>query len=686
MKKIIIAFLFALTFISSLSVARKVFFAYQANENVKSVAVIGTFNNWSSVAGRMKRTFGTIWTTQLEIPDGVYLYNFLVNGKVVTDPHNPKRKPNGKGGFYSVLVVGTFTPPKGVVGDGIVHKSYVVFDEHSRTYMNPASTNTIYFAIDTLKDDVQSVSFDENNELYPMTRVKLNQYTDRYRVVFHPSKKEFSYKFVLKDGNTKFCMGKDGIATSSRNFTFDFSNPTVSILSAPEWSDGAVVYEIFPDRFFNGDTSNDPTNTLSWGGTPTNNNFFGGDLQGIIDKVNYLKDLGVDVLYTTPIFKSPSNHKYNTTDYMKVDQHFGTLETFKKLVRSLHSNDIKWVIDGVFNHTGTSFFAFQDLLKNQEKSSYVDWYFVKHFPIRIETGDYATFQNYPALPKLNTNDPDVRKYLKNVVDYWTLKGVDGWRIDSANTISNAFLVKLYGWIHKVKPNSLDVAEIWTNVSNWFNESAFNSTMNYLFKDAAYSYIVYGAGARAFLEDTNAYLNTYPPQLWNALWNLIDSHDTPRALSVLDGNVNKMKALVGLQMTFTGAPMVYYGDEIGMTGGGDPLNRRCMIWNERKWNLDIYNWYKTLVKIRNETPAIKFGSYVPFLAQGQVFGFKRSYKKQTVYVFINGGKNVESVRTRLTGKFLNLVDGSIWSSKSGPILVDLQPYEVLILKDVKEQRR
>ncbi len=683
MKKIVIAFLFISIVMTSLSIARKVFFAYQANENVKSVAVIGTFNNWSPTVGKMKRAFGTVWTTQIEIPDGVYFYDFLVDGKIVADSHNPKRKPNGKGGFYSVLIVGTFTPPKGVAGDGIIHKSYVTFDEHSRIYVNPASTNTIYFAIDTLKDDVQFVSFETGDKLYPMKRVNLNQYSDRYKMVFHSSKKKFSYRFVIEDGNTKFYMGRDGIATPSRFFTFDFSSPTVSILSAPSWADGAVVYEIFPDRFFNGDTSNDPAYTMKWGGTPTYDNFFGGDLQGIMDKVNYLEDLGIGVLYTTPIFKSPSNHKYNTCDYMKVDRHFGTVETFEKLIKALHSKDMKWVVDGVFNHTGTSFFAFQDLLKNQKKSKYVDWYFVKRFPIRIEPGDYATFQNYPSLPKLNTTDPDVQKYLKKVVDYWTSKGVDGWRIDSANTISNSFLTKLYKWIHEVKPSSLDVAEIWTNVSNWFNEGAFNSTMNYLFKDAAYSYLVYGAGAQAFLDDTDSYLNSYPPQLWNALWNLIDSHDTPRALTALDGNVEKMKALVGLQMTFVGAPMIYYGDEIGMTGGRDPLNRRCMIWNEHKWNSDLHDWYKLLVKIRNETPAIKLGSYVPLFAKGQVFGFKRSYEKQSVYVFINGGKSVRSVQTRLVGNFLNLVNDSIWSSKSEPIVLELQPYEVLILKEVEK---
>jgi cyclomaltodextrinase len=658
---------------------RNVLFAYKASENVKTVSVVGTFNDWSAQKGRMKKAFGNVWMIQLDIPDGVYLYDFLVDGKLVCDPTNPKKKPNSQGGYYSILTVGTFAPPKGIAGDGVIHTNYVIFDNTARLYVNPASTNTVYFSIDTLKNDVNAVYLKAEDETYKMTRYDLNAYTDRYKIVFHPQKSKFNYLFVLKDGKTTLYYGEKGISSTPSTFTFDFSNPTVEILNAPTWAKGAIVYEIFPDRFFNGNLSNDPSYTLNWGGIPTYDNFFGGDLKGIIDKIDYLRELGINVLYTTPIFQSPSNHKYNTTDYLKIDPHFGTLKTFENLIGLLHSNNIRWVLDGVFNHTGTRFFAFQDILKEQKNSKYTKWYFIKRFPVNVENGDYATFQNYPSLPKLNTENPDVQRYLKKVVDYWMKKGVDGWRIDSANTISNDFLVKLYGWIHEDNPSSLDVGEIWYNASNWFYEGAFNSTMNYLFKDAAYSYIVYGADAKSFLQETNAYLNSYPPQLWNALWNLIDSHDTPRALTVLDGDLERMKLLVGLQMTFVGAPMIYYGDEIGLTGGKDPLNRGCMIWDQRKWNASLYEWYKKLINIRQNSRAIREGQYDPLIAKGQVFGFERFYEKEHVYVLLNASKDPQKVHLNLNGTFVNLLDDMTVKSEKNSLTISLKPYQMMILE-------
>lgn len=654
-------------------------FAYQGDSSTTFVSVLGTFNDWSATSTVMKNAFGTIWMVQVDLPDGIYYYNFDVNGEIIADPANPKTVPNGRGGYYSVLTVGTYVPPTGLIGSGIIHKSYVHFDQNSLKYVDVASTNTIYFSIETLHNDVESAALQVNNVTYPMNRVVIDQYTDIFRVEFHPSSTKFEYKFILRNGNEILEVGSSGIATSSNFFTFDFASPSVRILNVPKWSEGAIVYEIFPDRFWDGNPSNDPSGTLPWGGTPTNTNFFGGDLRGIIDHVDYLKSLGINVLYTTPIFEAPSNHKYDTQNYMKIDPHFGTLETFEELVSDLRKDDIHWVLDGVFNHTGTQFFAFQNLLKNQQNSPYKDWYFVLKYPVIEMPGYYRTFQDYASLPKLNVMNPEVQKYLKSVIDYWTSKGISGWRIDSANVIANQFLVDLYGWIHDVNPNSLDVAEIWTNTSQWFDEGAFNSVMNYLFQSAAYNFIIYGSGAKSFVESTNSYLNTYPPQLWNSLWNLIDSHDTPRALTVANGNLNKMKALVGLQMTFPGAPMIYYGDEIGMTGGNDPLNRACMIWDKSKWNMKLFDWYKLLINIHETNPALRYGDYTPIVVDKDVLGFERSYEGQTLYIFINGGSEVQKISTSLSGRFENLVDGSVINAKD-TLNLTIQPYQVMILKE------
>ncbi len=674
MKKFLPIF-FILIFFASFVLSKEVLFAYQGDANTKSVALIGTFNNWSATETVMKNAFGTVWMTRLNLPDGIYYYDFLVDGQIITDPANPKTESNGKGGYYSILTVGNYTPPTGELNSGVIHTNYVHFDPYSLEYLDPASTRTIYFSIKTLHDDINSAFLNIGAESYPMNRIVLNQYTDIFRTVYHPSTLSFNYKFMIENGKTNLEVGSSGIATSATYFNFNFASPTVKILSVPKWSEGAIVYEIFPERFWDGNPSNNPAGTLAWGGVPTNTDFFGGDLRGIIDHVNYLKMLGVNVLYTTPIFEAPSNHKYDTENYMKIDPHFGTLQTFEALAKDLNENHIHWILDGVFNHTGTKFFAFQNLLQNQQNSPYKNWYFVLKYPVMEMPGYYRTFQNYASLPKLNVLNPDVQAYLKNVIDYWTSKGISGWRIDSANVISTPFLVKLYGWIHEVNPDSLDVAEIWTNTSQWFDEGAFNSVMNYLFQNASYSFILYGSGAKSFLDSTSSYLDTYPPQLWDSLWNLIDSHDTARALTAADGNVQKMLALVGLQMTFPGAPMIYYGDEIGMKGGNDPLNRACMIWNKDQWNMTIYDWYSKLIKIREENPALRYGNYIPLIAQKDVFGFERSYGHNMLYIFVNGANFSESVKTDLSGRYLNLINETTLEIDQN---LTVEPYQVMIL--------
>ena len=672
-------FFLILTIFVTLSFSKNVLFAYQGDATTKSVAVIGTFNDWSATETVLTNSFGTVWMAQIDLPDGLYYYDFVVNGKVIPDPANPKSESNGSGGYYSILTVGNYVPPTGKLDSGIIHKNYIHFDTHSLKYVDPASTKTIYFSLETLHDDVDSATLDVNGSMYNMTRIVIDQYTDMFRTEFHPASSTFNYKFLLQNGKTQVEVGSSGIATSSNFFFFDFASSSVRILSVPKWSQGAIVYEIFPERFWDGNPSNNASGTLQWGGTPTNDDFFGGDLRGIIDHVGYLKSLGVNVLYTTPIFEAPSNHKYDTENYMEIDPHFGTLQTFEELVSDLNGNGIHWILDGVFNHTGTRFFAFQNLLMEQQNSPYKDWYFILKYPVVEKPGYYRTFEEYASLPKLNVMNPDVQKYLKGVIDYWTAKGISGWRIDSANVIANQFLVELYGWIHDVNPDSLDVAEIWTNTSEWFDEGAFNSVMNYLFQNAAYSFILYGSGAKSFLNSTNSYLNTYPPQLWNSLWNLIDSQDTPRALTAANGKMDRMMALVGLQMTFPGAPMIYYGDEIGMTGGNDPLNRGCMIWDKSKWNMELFDWYNLMIKIHEENPALRYGTYIPLIADRDILGFERSYEGQNIYIFINGGNSVESVTPELpSGNFENLVDGSLFESSNESRLT-LNPYQVMILR-------
>jgi glycosidase len=214
----------------------------------------------------------------------------------------------------------------------------------------------------------------------------------------------------------------------------------------PDWASKSVFYQIFPDRFYNGNPDNDPAGTVSWDKQPKNDNFFGGDLEGIIAKIPYLKQLGVTALYLNPIFDSPSNHKYNATDYLKIAPEFGDLWTFKKLISELHNAGMKVIIDGVFNHTGDTFWAFQDVLRRGEESRFKEWYYFRGYPVcQGQSPNYECWWNFGSLPKLNHQNPEVIKYLLKVVAFWTSVGIDGWRLDVPMKYPWNFGISLESW-------------------------------------------------------------------------------------------------------------------------------------------------------------------------------------------------------------------------------------------------
>ncbi|MEW6062450.1 MAG: alpha-amylase family glycosyl hydrolase, partial [Bacteroidota bacterium] len=209
--------------------------------------------------------------------------------------------------------------------------------------------------------------------------------------------------------------------------------------TVPSWVADAIFYQIFPERFANGDPTNDPPNCERWGGTPTSNNFFGGDLQGIINRLDYLSELGINALYLNPIFAADSNHKYNTKDYFSIDPSFGTNKTFEKLLHECHKRNIRVVIDGVFNHVGTAHVAFQDVKEHGRESKYVSWFNIYSFPVNEpRKPNYECWWGHGALPKLMVQNPEVKKYIFDVTTFWTTKGIDGWRLDVANEIPHEF--------------------------------------------------------------------------------------------------------------------------------------------------------------------------------------------------------------------------------------------------------
>ena len=286
-------------------------------------------------------------------------------------------------------------------------------------------------------------------------------------------------------------------------------------MTTPYWVQDSIFYHIFPDRFANGDTANDPANIQKWGSPPTTWGFQGGDLRGIIQNLDYLLELGVNALYLNPIFLATSNHRYNTSDYFQIDPRVGTLADFHALVDSVHKNDMRIILDGVFNHCGRGFFAFLDVLENGDKSAYKDWFYIKQFPLDAfdgsgEAQNYVGWWNHKSLPKLNTGNPNVRKYILSVARYWIEQGSDGWRLDVPNEIDDDGFWEEFR--HVVKSANRDAylaGEIWEVNSRWANNTHFDGLLNYPVKDALAAFLQGRENAVQFSQRIDNIVKAYP---------------------------------------------------------------------------------------------------------------------------------------------------------------------------------
>ena len=439
-------------------------------------------------------------------------------------------------------------------------------------------------------------------------------------------------------------------------------------VQVPVWPRDAIFYQIFPERFANGDSTNDPPGVRPWGGKPEVKNYFGGDLKGIIDHLSDLQRLGVNALYLTPIFESPTNHKYHTKDYLKIDHNFGDEETFKRLLDECHMRKMHLIIDGVFNHTGVHFFAFEDIKKNEAKSRFLAWYDVHSFPVGPpEKPNYEAWWGLGDLPKLMTNNPEVRDYLFNATRYWLKKGLDGWRLDVPNEISHDFWIQWRKLVKSENPDAYIVGEIWDDATPWLHGDQFDAVMNYRFRGACVGFLaLQNLKASQFDSILQVQRREYPDEVNSVLQNLIGSHDTERFLTLCAGDVGALKLAVLMQMTYVGAPMVYYGDEIGMEGGKDPDCRHTMEWDSTKWNTGLWRWYQQLIGIRNAHPVFRHGSYKTVVVNdaGKLFGFVREDSLERSLVVLNNQAYPQRVS----------VSGMVSGSRPWRDLITSTPYE------------
>jgi cyclomaltodextrinase / maltogenic alpha-amylase / neopullulanase len=443
----------------------------------------------------------------------------------------------------------------------------------------------------------------------------------------------------------------------------------VTDIRTPNWVKDAIFYQIFPDRFAKSARVRKSSNLEDWDASPTPHGYKGGDLYGVIEHLDHLEKLGVNAIYFCPVFQSGSNHRYHTHDYYNVDPMLGGNQALEDLIEAAHKKGMKVVLDGVFNHASRGFFQFNDILENGSQSAYLDWFHVKGFPLNAyDTKDppnYEAWWGYPALPEFDTDTPTVREFLWDIAEYWIKKGIDGWRLDVPNEIDDdPFWQEFRLRVKKINPEAYIVGEIWGDASRWLQGDQFDAVMNYVFTTISYEFLANGhiqpeiisetglkhleqLDAPSFAQKLEELLAVHPEEITQAQLNLLGSHDTPRVLSVTGGDVNSVKLMTILQMTLPGAPCVYYGDEIGLAGERDPDCRRGMPWDEKSWNLELFEFMTKAISLRNGIPALRQGSYKTLYANEMTVVFERKLENSYAIVVLNAGDN--SVQITLEGQ-------------------------------------
>ena len=452
-----------------------------------------------------------------------------------------------------------------------------------------------------------------------------------------------------------------------------------SFTGSLNWYKGKIMYQIMVDRFFNVGGINKKENVFiheTWGGNPhyqktskmfMNSDFFGGNLKGIIEKLDYLKSLNIGVLYLNPIFEAASNHKYDTGNYMKIDSMFGNEEDFVNLCNEAKKRNIYIILDGVFNHTGADSLYFNkyknyhELGAYQSKASkYYNWYIFYDYP-----DEYKCWWGVKSLPSVNQHNPHYLIFITGkygVIDKWLTLGAKGFRLDVVDELNDHFIDLIHKRIKDNDPENIVIGEVWEDASmktsynqrrHYFNGKQLDTVMNYPLKNAIIDYLKHG-NLIGLVNQMRHLINNYPKHVIDTLMNHLGTHDTIRLLTnfadanfdhlSLDEQANykmdfknfqkavlKLKMATAIQYTMPGIPSLYYGDETGMEGYKDPFCRKPMNWDSI--NQDIYEWYQKLGKIRNESVFID-GIYEEEIIDNKVFAFSRNNSNIKIITIIN----------------------------------------------------
>ena len=741
---------------------RKVEFNYRPDKIVKEVYLVGSMNDWNQKADRMFETEKGVFAITLLLKADEYHYKFIEDGmNWITDEKAASFVDDGFGGKNSVVIVDNNFEKVTIAENDGIFLDYGISTSQNLETVNPLSPTEIEFKTKAHSGDVQNVYLLKNDELIEMEKIAEDGSFDYFQKIINLENEdeEFDYCFVYRDGEKDFYL-LNGEFSNTKNKAkfFRYSKENVQPFFTPDWVKDGIIYQIFTDRFYNGNPKINP-DFSEWyyegidlapskgellpkytqyfhlvndwydvsgltkspfhaankdGYQPEYNSFYGGDIEGVRQKLDYLENLGITIIYFNSLFQAKSNHKYDAVDYMKIDPHFGTEAEFKQFVKEAHNRGIRIILDCAFNHTGETFWAFQEGLKNGPENKYYDWYEWKKWPMPNPTETpnftpsdyYECWWGFGEMPNLNydLNQPnpsensgkdielvnpnwEVVNYVLNVAEFWLADmDLDGFRLDVPNEVPFWFWKLFREKVKSVKPDAYLVGELWSNAVEWVNNDYFDSVMNYAyFKDPVMRFFnMRKCSAKTFDRDLKPGLLSYPTQATQVMMNLIDSHDTFRYLESCDGDISRLKMAVLFQMTYVGTPHIWYGDEIGMMGAHDPDCRRPFNWKytEDLEKINLQNFYRKLIQIRKNEIALRRGNFQTLLTDGMVYSYLRSYENDDIIVVLNNENETKtitidveiskrSVTDLMSGKQYQLTDGNTieieLDGKSGAIL-------------------
>ncbi len=732
------------------------------------VHLAGTFNNWDRQATPMNGPDPEgWWGGHVVLANGVHQYKFIVDGqRWLADPQNPIGLDDGHQGKNSVLKLGriyTFTKSPAAVGDGLIEGLALEHLPESLFYAQRTSSDMSLLRYRTLANDVESVQVATSLGIMTPMKIALRGpvfaiYEAHVATPLPRTDQTLTYTFVLQDGTKRV----------SHFTTFEAPPVNVDRFVTPEWARQAIWYQIMVDRFRNGESANDPPNTHPWRSewfTPAPwegkdgrsfysgyiyERMYGGDFQGVERQLGYLKELGITAIYFNPVFQAESHHKYNATSYIHIDDRYGVKGAYEKVaphedladpktwqwsesdkiflafLKKAKSMGFRVVLDGVFNHVGIDFPAFLDVKAKGQTSKYAEWFDVTSW----EPFKYNGWAGHDALPAFKKNEngfhsPQVTEHIFNVTRRWMdpngdgdpSDGIDGWRLDVPMDVPMPFWYEWRKLVKSINPDAYIVGEVWDRAESWLDGRSFDAVMNYQFAHAAVAWIFdqkKKINATAMDHRLAELRLAYPHAATVVLQNLLDSHDTDRAVSMAlnpdrvydrgnrvqekDGEkydnskppawaYQKLRLAALLQMTYVGAPMIYYGDEVGMWGADDPTCRKPMLWEDLQpyerpeENLvmkDLLTYYKEVIKLRHDFAPLRTGDIQTLLTNdaADVWAFRRFDAQEELIVALNASDKQQTVKVALPDHRVNR-DWQYVFGASGPPRVVEQELELSI---------